>query len=87
MLRVLLALGNILRVHECCVLHNVGIYCLRFLETAYRLLDQFGLHWIKFFNWLLQACYDLRVDAVNQIVNTMLLFVFLCIRHCGGGQD
>ena len=50
-------------------LHNVGIYSLRFLETVYRLLDYFGLHWIKFSNWLLQACYDLRVDAVNQIVN------------------
>ena len=49
---------------------NVGVYCLRFLETAYRLLDHFGLNWIKFLNWQLQACYDLRVDAVNQIVNT-----------------
>ena len=70
MLRVLLALGNILCVREFCVSRNVGIYCLRFLETAYRLLDYFGLYWIKFSNWLLQACYDLRVDAVNQIVNT-----------------
>ena len=40
--------------------------------TAFCLLDNFGLHWIKFSNWLLQACCDLRVDAVNQIVNTRL---------------
>ena len=36
MLRVLLALGNILCVREFCVTHNIGIYCLRFLETAFR---------------------------------------------------
>ena len=49
MLRVLLALRNILCVREFCVSHNVDIYCLRFLETAFRLLDHFGLHWIKIF--------------------------------------
>ena len=101
MLRVLLSLGNILYVREFCVSNNAGIYCLGFLETAfrlrfsaygfpltafrlpfsaYRVLDRFGLvhvdwtasFWIglKFSNWL-QACYDLLVDAVNQIVNSI----------------
>ena len=70
MLRVLLALGNILCVRKFCVSHNVGIYCLRFLETAYRLLDHFRLHWIKFSNWL-------QVDAVNQIVNSGLEIFFV----------
>ena len=49
MLPVLLALRNIFCVREFCVSHNVGIYCLRFLETAFRLLDHFGLQWIKIF--------------------------------------
>ena len=35
MLRVLLALRNISCVREFFVSDNVGIYCLRFLETAY----------------------------------------------------
>ena len=45
MLRVLLALGNILCVRKFCISHNVGIYCLRFLETAYwNTLDCIGLN-------------------------------------------
>ena len=46
MLRVLLALDNILCVREFCISHNVAIYCLRFLETAYCFRLPLSAYWI-----------------------------------------